>query len=1537
MLTARDALCPWVARVTADQHPSSTASEAAVYAVFAPEDEPARAGGGFLGVVTRNQIAPYPERIFADLLARRVPVPAEAGTPVDDLIVRLDRENIEAIAVEERGVFLGAVTRASLLSALLRGELTERQAAPAEGLHDATLRLLGLLTTHELETELLQQSIETLTALLKTRYGAIGIVDDQGGLIHFVHTGIPPEQAARIGKLPQGRGLLGAVIHENHALRLDDMSKDPRSAGFPAHHPPMKSLLAVPISHAGRVYGRLYFSDKHDATPFNAVDESLAARSADAMALTLAHHRLQGERRQAEQALHDIAGLLAAGSATETLSHKLVLKLADILGVDYAFIGEVSPHDARIIETIAFCDHGKIVDNIEYQLAPATVCGSVEGKTTCYFPEGARRLYPEDEILKEFRVEAFIGHPLLGSDGQVLGLLAVMHSRPLTNVEQIQSILQISASRLAAELERRHDEETLRRSEQNLRALAENANDGILVNSGGRHVFANRRLAELLGYSLEELHATDIEHLVHPDEYPKVAARFRARMAGENVPAQYETVLVAKNGAAIPVELNAAKTVWQGQPAGLVFVRDIRERLQATHALAEQRRTLETLLSNLTGMVYRCRNDPDWTLEFASDGALALTGHAPREFLDHKLAYGDLIHPDDRDKVWNDVQAAVAERRPFQLLYRIHAADGREKWVWEQGRGIFSPGGELVALEGYIADISAQHQAEEQANTLASAIEQTADSVIITDREGVIEYVNPAFERTTGYTRAEALGKKPNLVKSGMHDQGFYQLLWQTIRAGQPFREVFINRAKHGALYYEEKTITPLKDERGTITHFVSTGKDITARMQSEQETRRMQHFLDSVVENLPNMLFVKDAKDLTFVRFNKAAEELLGYARSEMLGKSDRDFFPKEEADFFTTMDREVLQTGELMDIPREPVHTLRRGTRLLHTQKIPILDERGRPLYLLGISEDITERVQAEDTAQRLGRILDNSTNEIYVFCADSLRFQQVNQGAQKNLGYSLAELRALTPLDIKPDFSREGFEQLIAPLKSGAQEAISFITNHRRKDGSLYPVEIGLQLSRNETPPVFVAIVQDITERKHAEERLSYLAYYDTLTGLPNRQLLRDRLRQTMFEADRSGRVAAVMLLDLDRFKFINDTLGHEAGDTLLKGVAERLTACVRHGDTVARLGGDEFTVVLANVARVDDVAFVTQKILGSFVQPFTIAGRELFVSPSIGITLYPHDDRDIDNLLKNADAAMYHAKESGRNTFQFFTAELNARAAERLELETALRHALERHEFLLHYQPLMDLKTGRLKGVEALLRWRHPQRGLVPPLDFIPLAEETGLIVPIGEWVLRTACAQAKAWHDAGFCGLHMAVNISGRQFQQQNLAVLVGAVLAETGLEPQCFNLELTESVLMRNVDAAIAVMGVLDAAGVGFSIDDFGTGYSSLSYLKRFPIDVLKIDRSFVRDITTDPDDAAIVTAIMALARTLDIEVVAEGVETEEQLAFLRARGCDVMQGYYFSKPVDAAALTALLKKTTKQGKGKPRAGKHAKAGSGAR
>jgi diguanylate cyclase (GGDEF)-like protein/PAS domain S-box-containing protein len=534
--------------------------------------------------------------------------------------------------------------------------------------------------------------------------------------------------------------------------------------------------------------------------------------------------------------------------------------------------------------------------------------------------------------------------------------------------------------------------------------------------------------------------------------------------------------------------------------------------------------------------------------------------------------------------------------------------------------------------------------------------------------------------------------------------------------------------------------------------------------------------------------------------------------------------------------------------------------------------------------------------------------------MFNADSLRFDQVNQGALRNLGYTLEEMQALTPLDLKPEIGAAQFEALLEPLRSGSQEVVTLDTRHRRKDGSLYPVEVRLQLSRTEHPPVFVAIVQDISARKDAESRLDRLAHYDSLTGLPNRSLFGDRLRQAILEADRREHLVALLFMDLDRFKLINDNLGHKVGDRLLIQVAERLGTCVRRSDTLARIGGDEFTLVLTDIVHVDHVAHVAQKILDAFTQPFQVDDNELFVTISIGITICPFDDKNMEALLQNADIAMYKAKEQGRNGFQFYTADMNTRTHKRLDLETALRRALERNELVLHYQPQVDLQSGKIFAMESLLRWQRPEQGLVSPADFIPLAEETGLIVPIGEWVLRTACAQNKAWQDAGLAPLRVAVNLSARQFQQKNLIQTISAALRDSGLQPHYLDIEITESMVMQNAAAAVKTLNELDAMGVVLSIDDFGTGYSSLSYLKRFPIDCLKIDKSFVNDVTTNPDDAAIASAIITMARSLGMKVVAEGVETEGQLRFLRARGCDAVQGYYFSRPVPAEAFLGLLR-----------------------
>jgi diguanylate cyclase (GGDEF)-like protein/PAS domain S-box-containing protein len=453
-----------------------------------------------------------------------------------------------------------------------------------------------------------------------------------------------------------------------------------------------------------------------------------------------------------------------------------------------------------------------------------------------------------------------------------------------------------------------------------------------------------------------------------------------------------------------------------------------------------------------------------------------------------------------------------------------------------------------------------------------------------------------------------------------------------------------------------------------------------------------------------------------------------------------------------------------------------------------------------------------------------------------------------------------------------------------------------------------------------------VQDISERKQAQDQIAFLENHDRLTLLPNRKLFNDRLEYALLLARRQKHMLVLMALGLDRFKRINDTLGHGIGDRLLQAVAQRILACVRDTDAVtrgeapasdnmvARLGGDIFTALFPGISHIDNAVKISRRILDTLAQPFSIEGQEVFITASIGISVYPDDGMDRETLLKNADAAMYHAKAGGGNSYQFYDKSMNSAAFERLSLENSLRKALERNEFMLFYQPQVDVPTGAIIGAEALIRWRHPDLGLVAPDKFISLAEETGLILPIGEWVLHTACAQNRAWQAAGYAPLRVAVNLSGRQFSQENLIESIQRILGSTGLDPRYLEIEITESVVMQNAKEAIDTLSSLKAMGLHIAVDDFGTGYSSLSYLKRFPIDVLKIDRSFIRDIPANPDDMAITSTIIAMARSLNLSTVAEGVETDQQFGFLRQCGCSAAQGYLFSKPVPAEEFETLLR-----------------------
>ncbi|MBI2058161.1 MAG: EAL domain-containing protein [Nitrospirae bacterium] len=450
--------------------------------------------------------------------------------------------------------------------------------------------------------------------------------------------------------------------------------------------------------------------------------------------------------------------------------------------------------------------------------------------------------------------------------------------------------------------------------------------------------------------------------------------------------------------------------------------------------------------------------------------------------------------------------------------------------------------------------------------------------------------------------------------------------------------------------------------------------------------------------------------------------------------------------------------------------------------------------------------------------------------------------------------------------------------------------------------------------------LGVASDVTARRQAETELLHVAYHDSLTGLPNRMLFEDRLEVALSQAARSKFMLALLCFDLDRFKNINATLGHSAGDKVLTTVASRLRKQISEGDTLARLGGDEYVLLLPQVPGAQFVAQLSERVLKSLHPPIKFRRQELHITTSIGIALYPSDGKNAQTLLKNADTALHRAKERGRNMYQFYASSMNVAAFERLLLENQLRRALERNEFAVHYQPMVDLSTGRIVGVEALARWEHPDLGLVFPIDFIPVAEQTGLIIPIGEWVLRTACAQVRKWHEAGWRDLRVSVNLSARQFQDVNVSELLSRTLKDTGLPASSLEVEITESTAMHRVQDTIVLLKELKKTGLRIAIDDFGTGYSSLEYLKDFPADALKLDKSFVADLVRDASDAAIAATVLSLTHNLGMKMVAEGVETKEQFEFLRAKGCELAQGYLFSRPLPASELQSLLARSRKKG-----------------
>ncbi|MBZ0157741.1 MAG: EAL domain-containing protein [Alphaproteobacteria bacterium] len=653
----------------------------------------------------------------------------------------------------------------------------------------------------------------------------------------------------------------------------------------------------------------------------------------------------------------------------------------------------------------------------------------------------------------------------------------------------------------------------------------------------------------------------------------------------------------------------------------------------------------------------------------------------------------------------------------------------------------------------------------------------------------------------------------------------------------------------------------------------------------------------------------IKDANDKFL--------EMVGYTREELdAGKINWMHMTPTEYRHLDEQSVVELKATGVNKKPFEKEYIRKDGTRISILIAGAMLDKtrfNGVAFVL-----DITERRRAErslhESKSFLERIMQSVTNAIYVVDLEG-RFSQLNQAAAEMSGYLLEELKGVPFSILFDEETLPQIQKLFARIVVHGESIINYEIEIVRKDGirrlvlaSSVPLRIDGEITG------VVGAAQDITDRKRMENEIRHLAHHDALTNLPNRKLFMDILHLELAESRRNRKKLAVFFLDLDRFKYINDTLGHTIGDNLLKEVAKRLRHSVRESDTVARIGGDEFNILMANIEHAEDVITIAQKILAQFKIPYLANdNHELYAATSIGISIYPDDSEDLEILFRNADIAMYHAKEQGGNTYQFYSSAMNIRSIERLKMEGFLRQSLTRGELAVYYQPKLTVDTRTILCAEALVRWQHPELGLLAPLSFIPVAEESGFIVDIDEWVLRTVCIQIKSWIEAGLPSLRISVNLSARQFQNPELVSTVAKILEETGVPPDCLDIEITEHVAMSNVERTADRLKELTEMGVHISIDDFGTGYSSLSYLKRFPVGKLKIDKSFIQDIATDPDDRAIISAVISMAHDMGMKVVAEGVETEEQLSFLQATRCDEAQGYLFSEPLSAEEFGKLI------------------------
>ena len=1060
-----------------------------------------------------------------------------------------------------------------------------------------------------------------------------------------------------------------------------------------------------------------------------------------------------------------------------------------------------------------------------------------------------------------------------------------------------------------------------------LRSVVENSSEMItIVDPDGTLRYANPAWERVLGYDSDEAIGTmNVFDHVHPDDLSHVLEETeKVPPEGGIFTNEAEYRFRRKDGSWRWMESMGTYLLDDPAVGGLVVTsRDVTERKEAEERLRFQAQLLGAVGESVIAL------DLDGRILYWNRAAEGMYGWSAEEAMGRRLR--EMVVPENLRGRAEDIAAQLRKGRSWEGQFEVRRRDGTTFTVEGTDTPVFGQDGGLVGVIGVLRDITERKEIEEALRRnekyFRSLVQNASDVITVLEADGTIRYVSHVVEQVTGHRPEEQIGA--NAFDSVHPDD--------KQRALGVFAEVLKMPGVHSPIEFRvphmdgswrhlEHVVNNLLDD-ASVNGIVVTSRDVTERKRaeeairkSERRLRRAEERYRRLVEQVPAVVYVQEIGSPDSAMYmSPRIEALTGYSPEECRDPELRwRMVHPEDRERMRSEDKRAGEPGEVFASEYRVVHRDGR-TVWVRNESVLVEGAEGGPRYWQGFMTDITERVRAEEALRGSERRFRSSFEDAAIGMAllgTDGRWLRVNRSLCEIVGYTEEELLSKTFQDITHPHDLGSDLDHVRRMLSGEIRTYQMEKRYLHKEGHVLWILLSVSLVHDEEgePLYFISQIQDITDRKRMEVQLQRQALHDSLTGLPNRKLFVDRLGQALERTRRrENRRAAVLFMDLDGFKLINDSLGHEVGDLLLTVVAQRLRRCLRPEDTLSRFGGDEFVVLLPDVGDPEEAIRVAVRISEELRRPFLLEGREIFASASVGIALGDARRKSPEELLRDADAAMYVAKDEGSG-YRMFDPAMYEQAVRRLDLENDLKRAAEADEFVVHYQPIVDLETGGVWGVEALVRWRHPRRGLLEPSQFMPVVEESGLVVPVGRRVLEAACRQARLWQgDSRLPSLVLCVNLSAVQLRRADLARTVEETLRDTGLEASHLSLDLTETSYIKVLEARTATLDRIKALGVRLSIDDFGVGYSSLSYLKRLPADVLKIDKSFVRGLGENNEDTAIVRMVVDLAHTLGMEVVAEGVETEEQETLLKEMGCDMAQGFFFSKPLPPEAASEFL------------------------